>query len=468
MPESGTFSNLTDNHNGTYTATFTATKVGPITITATLNNLSLTSALPTITVTPITLSVTGITANNKTYDGTTAATLVFGTPTLQGVIGTDAVTLVTSGAVGTFSDQNVGTGKTVTVTGLSLGGAQAADYVLGGPVTTTANITPLAIAGNFTVANKTYDGTTTATITNRALTGVLAVDAGNVTLTGGTATFSDANAGNGKTVTGTGFSLTGSAAANYALTSTAQASAAPVLSGATEFSANSNGSFFDQEYVNTLGGDSAWNLYVTQPNSGIAGPFLNSGDTAATSIAVTLTSGTYTFYTFNQAGSIASGNPTGFFALNLFFDANNTTPRISVLTATNLATSPPYPAFSADSNANTLTLQITKAAASGSLAFQDGNFLVTLTDFRYTLPSALNLDRVSPLNNVPNGGNDFVGEFTLYGLRRPDNHCQYHGEDIDRDRDHRRQQDLRRNPGSNHQHLQRRCDVELSATQRRW
>ena len=161
-----------------------------------------------------------VTANNKTYDGTTAATLVFGTPALQGVIGTDVVNLVTTSAVGTFSDKNVGTGKTVTVTGLSLSGAQAGNYVLGSPVTTTANITSVTVTGAFTASNKTYDGTTAATILTRTVSGVLAADATNVTLTGGTATFSDANVGTGKTVTGTGFSLTGTAASNYALAST--------------------------------------------------------------------------------------------------------------------------------------------------------------------------------------------------------------------------------------------------------
>ena len=52
------------------------------------------------------------------YDGTTTATLDTSGAALAGVVAGDDVTLDTSGAVGTFDDKNVGTGKTVTVTGL--------------------------------------------------------------------------------------------------------------------------------------------------------------------------------------------------------------------------------------------------------------------------------------------------------------------------------------------------------------
>jgi N-acetylneuraminic acid mutarotase len=47
----GTFGNVTDNNNGTYTAIFVGTSGGTNTITATINGQSLASALPTITVT---------------------------------------------------------------------------------------------------------------------------------------------------------------------------------------------------------------------------------------------------------------------------------------------------------------------------------------------------------------------------------------------------------------------------------
>jgi hypothetical protein len=49
-PGSGTFSNLVDHNNGTYTATFTGTVPGSVTITATLGGQAITSPLPTVTI----------------------------------------------------------------------------------------------------------------------------------------------------------------------------------------------------------------------------------------------------------------------------------------------------------------------------------------------------------------------------------------------------------------------------------
>ncbi|MFN4761506.1 YDG domain-containing protein [Gillisia sp. Q332] len=79
------------------------------------------------------------------------------------------------------------------------------------------------ITGSFTAANKTYDGTTGATVLSRSLTDVVGSDA--VSLTGGTATFADANAGTGKVVSLTGASLSGDDAGNYNLVSVADADA---------------------------------------------------------------------------------------------------------------------------------------------------------------------------------------------------------------------------------------------------
>ncbi len=94
----------------------------------------------TANITPVGLTVTGITANNKPYDGTTAATLNLGGATLNGVLSGDVVTLNTSAATGAFADPSPGTGKTVYVSGLTLNGADAGNYSLTQP-TTTASIT---------------------------------------------------------------------------------------------------------------------------------------------------------------------------------------------------------------------------------------------------------------------------------------------------------------------------------------
>ena len=74
------------------------------------------------------------------------------------------VTLDDSAISGSFDTKDVGTGKTVTVTGLTLTGADAGKYILVQP-TTTADITAatLTVTG-ITAGDKVYDGTTDATI----------------------------------------------------------------------------------------------------------------------------------------------------------------------------------------------------------------------------------------------------------------------------------------------------------------
>ena len=84
------------------------------------------------------------TADNKVYDGTTAATIL--TRTLGGVIAPDVVT--PGGGTATFADKNVGTGKMVTGTGFTLSGADAANYTISpNSATTTANINPASADG---------------------------------------------------------------------------------------------------------------------------------------------------------------------------------------------------------------------------------------------------------------------------------------------------------------------------------
>src|SRR5204863_4125243 len=93
--------------------------------------LASTTATTTANLTALALTAT-VTAANKIYDGTTSAT---STCALTGIVGTDAVTC--AGAA-TFDTALVGTGKTVTVTGIALSGAAAGNYAL---ATTTATTT---------------------------------------------------------------------------------------------------------------------------------------------------------------------------------------------------------------------------------------------------------------------------------------------------------------------------------------
>ncbi len=147
---SGYASTVTVGSSGTISSTTVYVR---LTATATpgsySGNIALTSTSATqvnvatvsSTVSTKALTISGLTANNKTYDGTTSATFS-GTPTLNGKVGSDVVTIVGSGTA-TFSDSAIGTAKTVTISGYSLGGTNAANYTLT-TFTTTANITAAA------------------------------------------------------------------------------------------------------------------------------------------------------------------------------------------------------------------------------------------------------------------------------------------------------------------------------------
>jgi hypothetical protein len=183
--------------------------------------LSLTGA-PTTTadITAASVTVTGVlAANDKVYDRTTVATGDLSGLVLSGVVGEDDVSIAS--ATLAFGTATVGTDKTVTITSLTLGGAQASSYAvnLTGAPTATAAITPkpLTIGGSFTALDKVFDGTTAATIgTNTlALVGVISND--DVSLTSVVAAFGTPEVGENKPVGLTGAGLAGSAAGNYAL-----------------------------------------------------------------------------------------------------------------------------------------------------------------------------------------------------------------------------------------------------------
>jgi hypothetical protein len=107
------------------------------------------------------LTVSGAVAQNKVYDGATTATVDFSGASLVGVLGGDAVTLVSSAYAASFASAEVGKDKPVTVTGLTLGGAAAGNYALSQPSGLSADVTapPPSI---------TLVGSLTATLQGRA------------------------------------------------------------------------------------------------------------------------------------------------------------------------------------------------------------------------------------------------------------------------------------------------------------
>ncbi|MEY3084948.1 MAG: hypothetical protein RL037_1128, partial [Bacteroidota bacterium] len=175
--------------------------------------VNITTAASGNTVAQKALAITTATVASKVYNrSTTCGTVTPGA--LSGFVGSE--TVVVSSAAGTYADWNVGTGKTATISytlGNGTNGGLVANYSLANTIA-TGDITAKALTvSSPAVTSKTYDGTTTATITG-TLSGVISPDA--VTLVG-TGTFASANVGTGISVTSTS-TLGGADAGNYSLT----------------------------------------------------------------------------------------------------------------------------------------------------------------------------------------------------------------------------------------------------------
>jgi mucin-19 len=168
----------------------------------------------TADITPLTLTVTGATAANKTYDALVGATISGG---VVSVISGDDVTLATSGRAGVFADKHVANGKSVTVSGYTITGTDAGNYTLVQPTGVTADITALTLnVAGATAANKTYNALLGAVISGGAISAI-AGDIVNLDISGRTGVFGDKNVANGKAVTVTGYTISGTDAANYSL-----------------------------------------------------------------------------------------------------------------------------------------------------------------------------------------------------------------------------------------------------------
>ena len=125
------------------------------------NNYNITYTDGSLTINKKQITISGIAASDKTYDGTTNANLDYSGIDWAacGRVGSDNLTV---SATGTFSDANIGTEKTVTISDLTLSGAKADNYELaenGQQTDTTADITTKAITITADNASRAYDGT---------------------------------------------------------------------------------------------------------------------------------------------------------------------------------------------------------------------------------------------------------------------------------------------------------------------
>ena len=175
----------------------------------------------TVTVAQKDVTITGLGAANKVYDGNDTVTIT-GTPVVAGKVGSDDVTV--TGGTATFDNKNVGAGKTVTFSGYSLSGAAAGNYKLTAqPASVTAEITAreVTITNGITATNRPYEKNNTTVNLNKSTLTFTNLVAGetldaNVPTTG---TVDNANVGTGKNVTYSGVTLIDSTgmASNYKL-----------------------------------------------------------------------------------------------------------------------------------------------------------------------------------------------------------------------------------------------------------
>jgi hypothetical protein len=210
--------------------------------TATNDYQSVTDVV-SIVVSPATVTVaSGLAADNKVYDTTKIATLSSNDVVLAGVVTGDTVSLDTNGYVANFASAGVGSNITVTVTGLTLVGISANNYVLGQPTNLTASITAVSvtIASGIAANNKVYDGATTATLSSNdvVLAGVVTGDTVSLDTNGYVANFASAGVGSKIAVTVTGLTLVGISATNYALTQPADLTA-NIIAPSLQFVTNS-------------------------------------------------------------------------------------------------------------------------------------------------------------------------------------------------------------------------------------
>ena len=180
----------------------------------------------TASITPATLTISGITVLDKEYDGNTGATVDLSNISYSGIKPPwyDEVYIDPESVQASFEDQNAGSDKAVNVT-FELAGPGKDNYVgvLASPI--TANITPKEVTvSGITVDTKEYDKTALAPLNTASATfdGMLAGDELTVS---GTGTFEDAAVGTDKDVAITGLTLGGADANNYSIAAGSQSAA---------------------------------------------------------------------------------------------------------------------------------------------------------------------------------------------------------------------------------------------------
>ncbi len=143
-------------------------------------NYTISYASGTLSISPLALTVSGISGTSRAYNGSTSDALA-GTPSLSSnYISGDNVTLTGTG-VGTLASANAGS-QPVTVTGYGITGSDAGDYSFTQPTVANVTISPVALTvtannqtqnyGSVSLGSTAYSITSGAVQTGDSITGV--------------------------------------------------------------------------------------------------------------------------------------------------------------------------------------------------------------------------------------------------------------------------------------------------------
>ncbi|MGI9191860.1 MAG: GEVED domain-containing protein, partial [Chitinophagaceae bacterium] len=169
-----------------------------------------------LTVNPRQLTITGISALAKVYDGTSNASIT-GVPSLVGKASGDIVNVGGTPSA-QFNNRNAGNGKPVTCSGYVLTGTHAAYYSLTQPVLTASISKRTVSITGITALSKVFDGNTSTGISGTAVANnLIAGDSVALNTASAVANFTSPNYGYNKAVIFSGYSLIGADALNYNL-----------------------------------------------------------------------------------------------------------------------------------------------------------------------------------------------------------------------------------------------------------
>ncbi|MDX1921766.1 MAG: YDG domain-containing protein [Alphaproteobacteria bacterium] len=259
----------------------------------TYNTTASTSA--DITQRALTISATGV---NKIYNGNTTASVNFTDDRVAGDVFT------TSYGAANFANKNVGTAKSISVTGINISTGDAGNYTFNTTASASADITQRALIISATGVDKVYNGNTTA--------GVTFTDdrvAGDVFTTSyGAANFANKNVGTAKSISVTGINISTGDAGNYTFNTTASASA-DITQRALTISATGVNKVYNGNTtasVNFTDDRVAGDVFTTSYG---AANFSNKNVGISKSISVTginITTGDAANYTFNTTASTSA------------------------------------------------------------------------------------------------------------------------------------------------------------------